>query len=232
MATSARPSPSTETIHKRLFIVGDDAFVVDAVRLALRSSSGVSLLGVIDGRRSVRAAVREAQPDIVVLDGLSDAQAGVERLREIREEAPRALVMLLSAPLDHPALDQVLEAGAMACIAAAARPVDSAPNRFASGSGTVADGPPATLAPNGHGNGNGAAAPEATVRPAAARSLTARELEILRAVAEGQTNASIGRQLWVTEQTVKFHLSNIYRKLGVTNRTEAGRYAMIHGLVA
>ena len=60
---------------------------------------------------------------------------------------------------------------------------------------------------------------------------TARELEILRAVAEGHTNARIGRLLWVTEQTVKFHLSNIYRKLGVSNRTEASRYALVNGMV-
>src|SRR6185436_6143931 len=61
--------------------------------------------------------------------------------------------------------------------------------------------------------------------------LTARELEILRLVAEGQTNGSIARELWVTEQTVKFHLSNTYRKLGVANRTEASRYAYMHDLM-
>jgi len=61
--------------------------------------------------------------------------------------------------------------------------------------------------------------------------LTAREREILGLVAEGLTNARIGRELWVTEQTVKFHLSNIYRKLGVSNRTEASRFAYTHGLL-
>ena len=45
------------------------------------------------------------------------------------------------------------------------------------------------------------------------------------------TNARIGRELWVTEQTVKFHLSNVYRKLGVSNRTEASRFAHVNGLV-
>ena len=62
--------------------------------------------------------------------------------------------------------------------------------------------------------------------------LTQRELEILRLVAEGHTNGHIARQLWVTEQTVKFHLSNTYRKLGVANRTEASRYAYVHDLVS
>ena len=63
------------------------------------------------------------------------------------------------------------------------------------------------------------------------RLITERELEILQYVAEGLSNSQIGKQLWVTEQTVKFHLSNIYRKLGVSNRTEASRYALRHGLV-
>ena len=58
---------------KRLFIVGNDAFIVHAIRLALRYSTGVSVFGVIDGQRSVRRAVREAQPDVVVVDGLRDA---------------------------------------------------------------------------------------------------------------------------------------------------------------
>src|SRR5206468_3297624 len=61
--------------------------------------------------------------------------------------------------------------------------------------------------------------------------LTKREQEILRLVSEGKSNGEVARKLWVTEQTVKFHLSNIYRKLGVTNRTEAGRQAQLIGLL-
>ena len=61
--------------------------------------------------------------------------------------------------------------------------------------------------------------------------LTDRELSILRLVAEGLSNLDIASKLYVTEQTVKFHLSNIYRKLGVGNRTEATRYAYRNGLI-
>ena len=60
--------------------------------------------------------------------------------------------------------------------------------------------------------------------------LTGRELEILRLVASGSTNGDIARRLWVSEQTVKFHLRNMYRKLGVTNRTQASHYAHMNGL--
>ena len=65
----------------------------------------------------------------------------------------------------------------------------------------------------------------------AARELTRRELEILRLVAEGHSNSQLAKMLWVTEQTVKFHLSNIYRKLDVANRTEASRWAQLNGLL-
>jgi DNA-binding NarL/FixJ family response regulator len=61
--------------------------------------------------------------------------------------------------------------------------------------------------------------------------LTKRELEILRLAADGRSNGEIARTLWVTEQTIKFHLSNIYRKLDVANRTEASRWAHLRGLL-
>ena len=61
--------------------------------------------------------------------------------------------------------------------------------------------------------------------------LTRREREILGLVAEGGTNGEVARRLWVTEQTVKFHLANIFRKLEVTNRTQASRWAHEHGLL-
>jgi DNA-binding NarL/FixJ family response regulator len=65
-----------------------------------------------------------------------------------------------------------------------------------------------------------------------AHDLTKRELEILQLVAEGHSNSQLARMLWVTEQTVKFHLSNIYRKLDVGNRTEASRWAQLNGLLS
>jgi DNA-binding NarL/FixJ family response regulator len=73
-------------------------------------------------------------------------------------------------------------------------------------------------------------APATAADPAA--ELTRRELEILQLVAEGHSNSQLARMLWVTEQTVKFHLSNIYRKLDVVNRTEASRWAEVHGLLS
>ena len=74
--------------------------------------------------------------------------------------------------------------------------------------------------------------PAAVVTEPAAHQLTRRELEILRLVADGSSNGQLATKLWVTEQTVKFHLSNIYRKLEVANRTEASRWSQLNGLLA
>jgi DNA-binding CsgD family transcriptional regulator len=75
--------------------------------------------------------------------------------------------------------------------------------------------------------------PGRTIRQAPERllGLTPREIEILRLASEGHSNAQLAKHLWVTEQTIKFHLSNIYRKLDVANRTEASRWAHSHGLL-
>jgi DNA-binding NarL/FixJ family response regulator len=75
--------------------------------------------------------------------------------------------------------------------------------------------------------------PEKTAQQDAVKAagLTDRETTILKALARGLSNEAIGKELWVAQQTVKFHLTNIYRKLDVKNRTEAARYAYEHGLI-
>ena len=118
--------------------------------------------------------------------------------------------------MDTEWLDQAFQAGAQAAVSKSVHPVSL---------GTL-------LREIAHGNVVHRYEPAADAAAAADCPLTDRELEILRLVAEGYTNGRIARELWVTEQTVKFHLSNTYRKLGVANRTEASRYAHIHNLTA
>ena len=216
---------------KRLFIVGSDAFVVHAMRFALEYAPDANLFGMIHREGRVQDAIRRAEPDVVIVDGSDRRDEHADRISEIREEAPDALIVLLAGPLEESALRTALDAGAVVCMPPALRaadlgtPVDARPSRA-----LVAAIARREPVPNGS-NGNGVPHPADEAPPPAERCpLTARELEILGAVAEGHTNARIGRQLWVTEQTVKFHLSNIYRKLGVSNRTEASRYALMNGL--
>jgi DNA-binding NarL/FixJ family response regulator len=197
-------------------IVADHSFVVQAIRLALRQTAGFQVVGFFDGRGSVRNALQELKPDVVLVDDMQEAENALARLREIAEEAPQAKSMLLTLQMESEWLEQAFEAGAQAVVSKTVHPVSL---------GTL-------LREISHGN----VVHRFEKRPAAVVEddcpLTDRELEILQLVAEGHTNGRIARELWVTEQTVKFHLSNTYRKLGVANRTEASRYAHLHNLTA
>jgi DNA-binding NarL/FixJ family response regulator len=201
---------------KRLMIVADHSFVVQAIRLALRQTAGFQVVGFFDGRGSVRDALTELQPDMVLVDDMQEAQNALNRLEEVAQEAPGAKALLLTMRMEPEWLDQAFAAGAHAVVSKTVHPVSLGTLLREVCHGNVAVRVEPTAAPVGD-----------TDCP-----LTDRELEILKLVAEGYTNGRIARELWVTEQTVKFHLSNTYRKLGVANRTEASRYAHLHNLTA
>ena len=150
----------------------------------------------------------------MLVDELEDAGVALARLREASEHAPDAQIVLLTLRMEDGWLADVFEAGADAVLSKSMHPVSL---------GT-------TLREVVRGN---VVHRYESPRRATAEAcpLTRRELEILLLAAEGHTNGQIARSLWVTEQTVKFHLSNTYRKLGVANRTEASRYAHLHELV-
>jgi DNA-binding NarL/FixJ family response regulator len=218
---------------KRLFVVGNDASIQHATRFARRSSSVLNLFAMVaDSPANLRQVVRDAKPDIAVFYWPDCREVMDVQVRAVREESPSAVILVLTEKTQDSVLDTVCDAAAMACVSAASPP-EGREARAADVAGARV-------------NGSGVAgviAPDANVATAARFAryeqeqddscrLTPRELEVLRAVSEGHPNARIARQLWVTEQTVKFHISNVYRKLGVSNRTEAGREAMARGLVS
>jgi len=197
-------------------IVTDNGFAAEAIRRSFRNTSGVRVAGYVDGRRACGAAVAEAQADVVIVDEMTWAAAAVTRIAEIRSAAPTAKIVVLSSQSGADWVNDAVRAGAHAAIAKTVQPGTLALLVREIWAGTVHhafDGDKAAVAVDvNHGD------------------LTPRELEILRLVAGGASNGSIARQLWVTEQTIKFHLSNVYRKLGVANRTEASHYAHVNGL--
>jgi DNA-binding NarL/FixJ family response regulator len=200
---------------KRLLIVADHSFVVQAIRLALRQTAGFQVVGFIDGRVSARQSLSELSPEVVLVDDMQEPENALARLAEVRELLPETRTMLLTLRMDPEWLEQAFEAGAHAVISKTVHPVAL---------GTL-------LREITQGNVVHRFQPRKAQSTEDTCPLTDRELEILRLVAEGYTNNTIARELWVTEQTVKFHLSNTYRKLGVANRTQATRYAHIHDLV-
>jgi DNA-binding NarL/FixJ family response regulator len=207
---------------KRLIIIADHSLVAHSIRLALKQTTGFKVVGVIDGRVTARDALMDLRPDVVLVDEMQDARAdgsqrpdhAFARLREAADHTPGAQRLLLTLRMDEERLNEVFEAGAHAVLSKGMHPVSL---------GTM-------LREVVRGN----VVHRFERRPAAATAdcpLTLREKEILGLVAEGNTNGQIARLLWVTEQTVKFHLSNTYRKLGVSNRTEASHYAHLNNLM-
>jgi DNA-binding NarL/FixJ family response regulator len=207
---------------KRLIIIADHALVAHSIRLALKQTAGFRVVGVVDGRMTARDALMDLRPDVVLVDDMNDSHADGDerpdhafaRLREAADHAPGAQRLLLTTRMEEERLNEVFEAGAHAVLSKAMHPVSlgtmlrevvrgSVVHRFERRTREVVVDCPLTL----------------------------REKEILGLVAEGHTNGQIARLLWVTEQTVKFHLSNTYRKLGVANRTEASHYAHVNNLM-
>ena len=141
-------------------------------------------------------------------------------VRAATEQLPDLKVLVLSAQNDPDRIGQAFAAGAAAYVVKTAQPDDlcSAVRQSFEHSVYLV---PAAAAP----------APARVALEEDTSMLTRRELEILQLVGEGHSNAQVGRMLWVTEQTVKFHLSNIYRKLDVSNRTEASRWAQVRNLL-
>jgi DNA-binding NarL/FixJ family response regulator len=201
----------------RVLIVVDNALTAEAIRREMRHVPSYRVIGYVNGRSTCAMTVTDAAPDLVVVDDMSERHLTLGRIREIRLAVPTAKIILLTVRMEAAWLAETAEAGVHAAICKAAPPASvgmliravAAGNVFHSFERSVDQR--RSLAP--------------------APDLTARELEILRWVAAGESNNAIARQLFVTEQTVKFHLSNIYRKLGVSNRTQASHFAYHNGLL-
>jgi DNA-binding NarL/FixJ family response regulator len=198
---------------------------LDAVEQVL-TNIDVSVLGKSSDLKTAMALLDEHRPDLLVaeIDG-NGSYSPVEWFGEVRERHPDTKLIILSAQDEPQNIDAAFAAGAVAYVIKTAHPEDvCAAVRQAFEHSIFLPG------------SNGAEVRALETRPSRpteddAAVLTRRELEILQLVAEGHSNAHVGRMLWVTEQTVKFHLSNIYRKLDVSNRTEASRWAQMRNLL-
>jgi DNA-binding NarL/FixJ family response regulator len=168
-------------------------------------------------------AIRTQRPDvfIVELPGGEGDLAGLESIRQARALVPTIKPIVLADTSDATTVGAAFEAGAVAAVSLAGERDDVMlavrqalePSIYLAHA--LLTGPARAQVDTGGPGGE----------------LTRREREILRLVAEGYPNSRVARLLWVTEKTVKFHLSNIYRKLAVTNRTEASRWAQRNGLL-
>jgi DNA-binding NarL/FixJ family response regulator len=195
---------------------------LDAVEQVLRRID-IHVVGKTTSTSEALSIVEKHSSDLLIteLESPPGDLSGLALIERARAAQPGVRPIVLSMHADPQVIDAALVAGASAYVVKTAHPEDlaSAVRQAFSHSVYLAS--------------SRAAEPTAAEKPKVDDSpgLTRRELEILRLVAEGHSNAQLARMLWVTEQTVKFHLSNIYRKLDVANRTEASRWAQRNGLL-
>jgi NarL family two-component system response regulator LiaR len=201
----------------RVLIADDHQLTLQAVKAALTEADGVRIVGEANSGRAALAAVERSAPDVILLDmhmpGAIDGPTCAER---IRNRFPQVRVVMISGFTDEASIRIAFRRGAHAFISKAVDPRDIAPALRQAVHGTVYHALP---------DGGPLQAEDL------AEGLSEREATVLKAVASGLSNQAISKRLWVTEHTVKFHLTNIFRKLDVSNRTEAARWAHSHGIV-
>jgi len=199
----------------RVLVADDHRLVLEGIRGALEHDDRFEIVGEARYGSQVLPLVHQLRPDVVLLDIRMPEMGGLACLELLRKRYPEVKVIVLSVYSDAEHVEAALGGGAAGYIVKSISPEELAAAVLQAVEGTVYQ-PLGVLQ-------------DETDAPAV-HGLTEREVVILQAVARGLPNRAIGSELWVTEQTVKFHLTNIYRKLGVANRTEAARAAFRLGM--
>ena len=202
----------------RVLIADDHPLILAGIKRALESADGFEVVAEANTGSQVLPLISQTDPDLALLDLRMPEMDGLTCLDRIRQQHPKVKVVILSVSTDPEVVQTVLNHGAAAYVVKSVNPIDLSSALRQALEGTVF---------------SAVGLPEKTAQEDAVKAagLTERETTILKALARGLSNEAIGKELWVAEQTVKFHLTNIYRKLDVSNRTEAARYAYEHGLI-
>jgi DNA-binding NarL/FixJ family response regulator len=199
----------------------DDHQLVRAGLAALLTAD--SVLEVVaeagDGRQAVELA-RELQPDLILMDLSMPLLNGAEATRQILAERPDTKIVILTSFSERERVADALQAGAIGYLLK-----DSEPSQLVAALHAAAAG----HAPLDPRVARALLPGSATVEPATANvALSSREAEVLALVSRGLGNKQIGRTLGITERTVKVHLGNIFRRIGVQDRTSAAMWARDH----
>ena len=200
----------------KVLIADDHPLMLGAVRRVLEAADGFEVVAETRKGPEVLPLIGRTAPDVVLLDLRMPELDGLACLDRIAARHPQTKVVVLSVSSDPEVIQAAFDHGACGYLVKSIDLADvvSAITRALEGTAYEAVGLPML---------DESATDEV--------GLTDRELTILNGVARGLSNQALGKELWVTEQTIKFHLTNIYRKLKVGNRTEAARWAFTHGLV-
>ena len=212
----------------RVLVVDDQALVRGGFRLILDSQPDLEVVGEGDNGRQALALARELRPDVVLMDVRMPGMDGLEATRQLlsRRDAPRVL-MLTTFDLDEYVYD-ALRAGASGFLLKDVRPEQlvDAVRVVASGETLLAPTITRRLVEQYVRR-----ARPGTTTPAGMLSLTERELEVLRLIARGCSNAEIAGELYLSQATVKSHVTRVFAKLSLRDRAQAVVMAYESGLV-
>jgi DNA-binding NarL/FixJ family response regulator len=199
----------------RVLIADDNRLMLDGFRRALESVDDIEVVGATHTGAQVLPLVERRRPELVALELGMQGEDGRSCLSLLRENHPDIKVVVLSASSSYDDIRSSLTSGARAFIVKSVDPLDIPAALRHAYEETVY-----------HAVGF-EPGPEEQLRAA---GITEREITMLKALARGLSNKAISQELWVTEQTVKFHLGNLYRKLGVPNRLAAASFAHARGI--
>jgi DNA-binding NarL/FixJ family response regulator len=208
----------------RVLVVDDHPVVRQGLRSFLASRDGIEVVGeAADGEAAV-AEARRLRPDVVLLDLVMPGGGGVDAIARIREEGDGPAVLVLTSFAGD---DQVLPAVRAGASGYLLKDVDGA--ELEAAIRTVAQGG-ALLDPHVAGTVMGEVARPGRRGALDVETLTPREREVLSLLAQGLTNRELASRLFVSEKTVKTHVSSILSKLHLADRTQAALFAVRHGL--
>ncbi len=208
-----------------VLIVDDHSVVRQGVRAFLEAQEDIVVVGeAASGEEAVRLAA-ETVPDVVLMDLVMPGMDGVEATRRIRRASPRTQVVVLTSYHEDAHIFPAIKAGALSYLLKDVGPDELAEAVRAAARGEAVVHPRVASRLISELRGEG----ERPTNPFA--ELTDRELEVLRLIAEGLSNAEIADRLVISEKTVKGHVSNILGKLHLADRTQAAVFAWREGIV-
>jgi len=204
----------------RILIADDHGMVRQGLRMYLKLDPELEIVGEAgDGAEAVRLA-HELKPDVVLMDLLMPVMDGITATDVIRRELPDTEVIALTSVLEDSAVVGAVRAGAIGYLLKDTSSDDLCQAIKAAAAGQVQLSPQAA-----------AQLMHEMRTPESLPALTERETDVLRLLAQGQSNKQISHSLSIGEKTVKTHVSNILNKLGVSSRTQAALHAVRIGLV-